>query len=177
MKPEGFKNIWKAHAVCFASIMACVLLGVLIKGCYSRSEPAKMKSDTVYVKRIVEKHDSFPVERVVTVIEKVKIPAAKKDTCGVSLEESDSVELEVVQKEYSDDSTYTAYVSGVRYGDYPRLDSVIVRQKMIEKTITNTIYERKRGLKVKLRPAVGGGYDPLNRNWGVYIGGAVILDW
>lgn len=177
MKPEGFKNIWKAHAVCFAAIMAGVLLGVLIKGCYSRSEPPKMKSDTVYVKRIVEKHDSFPVERVVTVIEKVKIPAAKKDTCGVSLEESDSVELEVVQKEYSDDSTYTAYVSGVRYGDYPRLDSVIVRQKMIEKTITNTIYERKRGLKVKLRPAVGGGYDPLNRNWGVYIGGAVILDW
>lgn len=115
--------------------------------------------------------------KIVTVVDKVKIPAAKKDTCGVSLEEPDSVELEVVQKEYSDDSTYTAYVSGVRYGDYPRLDSVIVRQKMIEKTITNTIYERKRGLKVKLRPAVGGGYDPLNRNWGVYIGGAVILDW
>ena len=85
--------------------------------------------------------------------------------------------IDVVQKEYSDDSTYTAYVSGLKYGDYPKLDSVIVRQKITERTITNTIYREKKGFKIKLRPAVSGGYDPINRNWGVMIGGAVVLDW
>lgn len=157
----------------------CGLCVFAIRSCYQCEQPSVAKSDTVYVERIVEKHDTIPVERVVTVVGKAKIPAAKgenlEDSCKNEAEKVDSVELDLVQKEYSDDSTYTAYVSGLRYGLYPRLDSVIVRQKIVERTITNTV--EGRGVRIKLRPAVGGGYDPLNRGWGVYVGGALVLDW
>lgn len=161
--------------------VALVMFVVGVSRCSHEKQSSVVKSDTVYVEKIVEKRDSFPVEKIVTVVGKAKIPAVKgenlKDSCKNDGEKSDSVELEIVQKEYSDDSTYTAYVSGVKYEDYPKLDSVIVRQKTMDRTITNTIYKEKKGLKVKLRPAVGGGYDPLNRQWGVYVGGALVLDW
>ena len=54
----------------------------------------------------------------------------------------DSFTLPVVQRVYTDDSTYRAYVSGVRVGEYPKMDSIAVRQRLIERMITNTI-ERK----------------------------------
>lgn len=47
--------------------------------------------------------------------------------------------FDVVQRRYSDDSTYTAYVSGIKYGVYPKLDSVIVRQREISHTILEKI--------------------------------------
>lgn len=162
--------------------------------------------DTVYVKKIAEVKDTAPGIKDEKVISQVTFPVlsssfnigknhvketgkslhdtaniAKKDenlnTTAEPIVQRDSVTFDVVQRKYTDDSTYTAYVSGLRYDIYPRLDSVIVRQKMIERTITNTIYRDRQGLKLKLRPAFGGGYDPLNRQWGVYIGGAVLLDW
>ena len=164
----------------FVFIGLCVMFLTAFWGFYCLAElPSVAKSDTVYVERIVEKRDSFPVEKIVRVIGKAKIPAVKptdlEDSCKNEREEVDSSELEVVQKKYSDDSTYTAYVSGLRYEGFPKLDSVIVRQKIVERTITNTV--ERRGLKIKIRPAVGGGYDPLNKGWGVYVGGAVVLDW
>lgn len=161
--------------------VALIMFVVGVSRCSHGEQPSVAKSDTVYVERVVEKHDTIPVERVVTVFGKAKIPTVKcenlEDSCKNDAEKVDSVELDLVQKKYSDDSTYTAYVSGLSYGVYPKLDSVTVRQKIVERTITNTIYREKKGLKVKLRPAVGGGYDPLNRGWGVYVGGALVLDW
>lgn len=163
-------------------------------------------SDTVYVEKTVEEKDTAPGIKDEKVISQVSIPVhsnsphigknrvketgkslhdtaniAKKDenlnTTAEPIVQRDSVTFDVVQRKYTDDSTYTAYVSGLRYDIYPRLDSVIVRQKMIERTITNTIYRDRQGLKLKLRPAFGGGYDPFNRQWGAYIGGALVLDW
>lgn len=155
----------------------------------------EVKTDTVEVVRWDTIPDSLPEIKEEKVIGQVTFPflsnslkAGKKHVkeTGFSLHDTIDIErkgenfnmsFDMVQKEYSDDSTYTAYVSGLKYGDYPKLDSVIVRQKITERTITNTIYREKKGFKIKLRPAVGGGYDPINRNWGVMIGGAVVLDW
>lgn len=47
--------------------------------------------------------------------------------------------LPVVQRQYSDDSTYTAYVSGLRYMDYPRLDSLTVMHRTLTRTLTKTV--------------------------------------
>lgn len=175
---------YSCEKICLFSVIVGVALVIFVVGvsrCSHEKQSSVAKGDTVYVERIVEKHDSFPVEKIVTVVGKAKIPAVKsenlKDSYKNESEKADSVELELVQKEYSDDSTYIAYVSGLKYEDYPKLDSVIVKQKMMERTITNTIYKEKKGLKVKLRPAVGGGYDPQNRQWGVYVGWAIVLDW
>lgn len=53
--------------------------------------------------------------------------------------------LDVVQRRYSNDSSsYVAYVSGVRAGDYPRLDSVSVSNKIIDRTITRPSDKKKK---------------------------------
>ena len=77
------------------------------------------------------------------------------------------VEVPITQKEYSDDSTYTAWVSGYR----PRLDSINVCQKTIyidrEKTVI-----KKDNKRFGIGPVVYGGYDCQNNRfgWGVGIG-------
>lgn len=93
------------------------------------------KTDTVYIERT----DTMPVTKYVTKIKEVMIPIEVK---------GDSVKLDVVQKTFSDDSTYTAYVTGIGLDDMPKLDSITVRQReitrMVERTITVTVKERKR---------------------------------
>lgn len=99
----------------------------------------KLLIDTVYVdttdttprieKEIVTKYIKIPVP--------VPVDSGKVDTCS-----TDSVELPVVQRTYTDDSTYTAYVSGIEVDSFPRLDSIRVRMRTIikehevERTIT-----------------------------------------
>ena len=164
-------------------------------GMYRHIQTGVVKSDTVYKEKIVEVKDTTPGIKNEKVIGQVSIPVHSnsphtgknhvketgksiQDTANIAKKDENlNMTLGIVQRKYTDDSTYTAYVSGLRYDIYPRLDSVIVRQKMIERTITNNIYRDRNGLKVKLRPAIGGGYDPLNRQWGVYVGAAVLLDW
>ena len=144
----------------------------------------EIKSDTTLVVKWDTVHDTLPPAKGERVVKYITIPCSKTQPdsliSGGAIKDSmpnSLITLPIVQRKYTDDSTYTAYVSGLRYDIYPRLDSVIVRQKIIERTITNNIYRDRNGLKVKLRPAVSAGYDPLNKQWGVMLGGAVILDW
>lgn len=131
----------------------------------------KDKTDTVEVVRWDTIHDSVPDIRYETLTRYVRVPDSIFLTDTVTKERV----LPIVQRKYTDDSTYTAYVSGLRYDIYPRLDSISVRQKMIERTIIRQ--ERQRGMRVKIRPAFAGGYDIVHRQWGIMAGGAVILDW
>ena len=140
---------------------------------HGKFDKKEIKSDTTLVVKWDTVHDTLPEIRYEKKIKYISVPDSIFITDTITKEKV----LPIVQKKYTDDSTYTAYVSGLRYDIYPRLDSVIVRQKIIERTITNNIYRNRNGLKVKMRPAIGGGYDPLNRQWGVYVGGAVLLDW
>lgn len=52
----------------------------------------------------------------------------------------DTIELPKVQRVYSDDSTYTAWVSGYE----PRLDSINVYRKTIKETVTITTPTKKK---------------------------------
>lgn len=162
---------------------------------HCRYDTPSVLPDTVYVEKKVEVKDTAPDIKEEKVIGQVSIPVHSNsphigkndvketgkslhDTANIAKKDENlNITLDIVQRKYTDDSTYTAYVSGLRYDIYPRLDSVIVRQKIIERMITNNIYHNRKGLKVKLRPAVSAGYDPLNKQWGVMLGGAVILDW
>lgn len=164
-------------------------------GMYRHIQTDVVRSDTVYKEKVIkvkdtapsvkdEKtigHATFPIHSSSSNTGKNHVKETGKsihDTANIAKKDENlNMTLDIVQRKYTDDSTYTAYVSGLRYDIYPRLDSVIVRQKMIERTITNNIYRDRKGLKVKLRPAIGGGYDPLNRQCGVYVGAAVLLDW
>lgn len=104
-----------------------------------RQQPQQdVKTDTV----MIVKRDTLPPLKGETVIKYVRIKG-KTDTLLVKDSvHGDSLTLPVVQRVYTDDSTYRAYVSGVRVGEYPKMDSIAVRQRLIERTITNTI-ERK----------------------------------
>lgn len=121
----------------------------------------KTKIDTItdsvpvikHIKDIYVKRDTFTnIERIIDTITNT---------------ETVVVDVPIVQKTYSDDSTYTAYVSGYK----PNLDSISVYRKeiIIEKTITTTKKDNK---KFGIGPVLYGGYDIHNKQfgWGVGIG-------
>ena len=144
----------------------------------------EIKSDTTLVEKWDTVHDTLPPAKGERVVKYITIPCSKTQpdslTSGGSIKDSvpnSLITLPIVQRKYTDDSTYTAYVSGAKIDSFPRLDSIMVRQKTIERTIINTIYKDKHGLRFKIRPAAGGGYDPINKQWGAYVGGAVVIDW
>lgn len=141
------------------------------------------KTDTVEVVSMVEVHDTIPAQTAEKVIKYITIPYSnsKQDNLISGGDIKDSIPnsltaLPVVQKTYSDDSTYTAYVSGIKYGKYPLLDSIAVRQKIIERNIIQTVHERQR-LSFKIRPAVGVGYGMLGQRIDVYVGVAGVIDF
>jgi hypothetical protein len=170
------KVLWILVLLLVASSAANVFL-------LTRQPEVEVIRDTKEVVRWDTVHDTLPPVKGEKTISHVTIPC-KKD--AVSAEKSNAqddsvydggVTLPIVQRTYSDDSTYTAYVSGVKLDSYPRLDSINILQKNIERTITNTIYKEKHGLRLKIRPAVNVGYDLTHGTWGVMAGGAVIMDW
>lgn len=84
-------------------------------------------------------------------------------------------DIPIVQKEYSDDSTYTAWVSGYR----PSLDSINIYRKSV---ITNkeTIIKKKDIHRFGIGPVVYGGYNfgTKKLDYGVGIGVSYhILEW
>lgn len=90
------------------------------------------RTDTVYYTTV----DTMPVVKYEQVTEYVTIPCPG-DTADTA------VVLPVVQRAFSDDSTYTAYVSGIKYQQWPKLDSILVRQREITNTIRETVTIRE----------------------------------
>ena len=99
-----------------------------------QEQPVKTVEKTVI--KYIEKKDSMPEAKKETVVRYIKVPikadSANLDSIGEN--KQDSICLPVTQKMYTDDSTYTAYVSGYE----PQLDSIFVKQKEILHTITET---------------------------------------
>ena len=136
----------------------------------------KQEEPQIEIKEVVKwvaVHDTVPDIRYEKQVRYIPVPDSIFVTDTITKEKM----LPIVQRTYTDDSTYTAYVSGVKTDSFPRLDSILVRQKIIERSITQTVYRDKHGVKFKIRPVVGGGYDPFNNRCGAYVGGAVVFDW
>ena len=170
------------YLIAFALIL--IMWTFVCEWYHGKFDKKEIKSDTTLVVKWDTVHDSLPPAKGERVVKYIKIPCSNSQpdslTSGGGIKDSmpnSLMTLPIVQRTYTDDSTYTAYVSGAKIDSFPRLDSIAVRQKTIERTITNTIYKTKHCLRFKIRPAAGGGYDPLNKQWGVYVGGAVVLDW
>lgn len=116
------------------------------------------RTDTVYHTTV----DTMPVVKYERVTEYVTIPC-QGDTADTA------VVLPVVQRTFTDDSTYTAYVSGVQYDRYPTLDSIAVQQRTIYKEIERTItVERRRPLSVCVQ--VGAGVGIITRQPDIFVG-------
>lgn len=106
--------------------------------------------------------DTMPVVKYEQVTEYITIPCPG-DTADTA------VVLPVVQRTFTDDSTYTAYVSGVEYDRYPTLDSIAIQQRTIYKDVERTItVERRRPLSVGVQ--VGAGVGIISRQPDIFVG-------
>lgn len=105
----------------------------------TRQQAVVEKSDTIELVRFDTVRDTMPVVRTEKKIYYIKMP----DTLLLHDTVTGEVTMPVVQRMYTDDTTYRAYISGVRIEDYPRLDSIMVCRRTIERTITNNIIKRK----------------------------------
>lgn len=155
-------------AVFFLAVVLLVSLVCNYKQCTSNDGTA----DTVTIERIdtqyLTKTDTVPVPKYETVTEYVEVPIVKDSIVH------DTIRMEVVQRTYTDDSTYTAYVSGLRYDIFPRLDSISVQQRTIFREIERTItVERKRRLRLGLQ--AGAGIGIFSKKPDIYLG--VGLQW
>lgn len=121
--------------------------------------------DTLYV----EVHDTMPVISREKVVKYIDVPCFdREDTIGEVVDTMKT--MEVVQREYSDDSTYTAYVSGVLVEDWPKLDSIIVRQRTIENTIQKIVTVRAKAKRWNVGIVGGYGIGLINQRPEPFIG-------
>ena len=126
----------------------------------------KLLIDTIYITHT----DTMPVLKTEVHTKYVSIPVYRDSIV------TDSVQLEVVQRTYSDDSTYTAYVSGVAVDSFPRLDSISVTQRtiMIDHEIERII-TKKRPITYGLQ--IGAGYGIVTKQPDIYIGIGLQWNW
>ena len=94
--------------------------------------------------------------------------------CENKHETVDSITLDVVQRTYGD-STYTAYVSGPKFGSVgPQLDSINVRQTYVTREITNTVVERKHW---HFGIGTGAGLGVTSRKFDIFVGAVVMYEF
>jgi len=139
--------------------------------------------DTVYV----ETHDTLPILKKEKVLCYVPVSAPAGSPGGSSPAPSSAPStpaavpvasptgsspdsLPVVQRTYSDDSTYTAYVSGPLYAHWPRLDSITVRQREIVRTFKETVTLTKRHPRLTFGVGAGYGYGFSYRGFEPFVG-------
>ena len=133
-------------------------------------DTVSVRVDSVVRVDTVIRHDTVPVMRTERIVRYVprKDVLASNHADTVPTDKPDS--LPIVQKEYSDDSTYTAYVSGVKYGQWPRLDSISTCTRVVTNTVTRTITVRERESTWSLGLQAGYGYGLLHRGFEPYVG-------
>ena len=170
-KKINAKSVFVSLLVTVAAV--CLVLDGL-DGCTEcnggQRDTISVRIDSVKDTVIVEVHDTVPSIKTKRVICHVKVPVILEHNDSDVLPNSDSVNMTVVQKEYSDDSTYTAYVSGLRYNQWPKLDSIIVRQREITNTITKTITVQKNHSRFSVGLQAGYGYGFQYRGFEPYVG-------
>ena len=161
-------------------LFCCAFIASLVYNYYQwsmmKNQPVKIERKTEI--KYIEKKDSMPEAKSSKVVGRTKIPFLCHHEQGTESLDStceavrDSVEVEITQKVYSDDSTYTAYVSGVN----PNLDSIFVKQKEVTHSIleTRTLQVKKfRRWNIGL---IGGyGYGFKSKNLEPFIGVGVTI--
>ena len=152
-------------------ILAVALLMSLVCN-YKQCTGNDAKTDIMTVERIdtqyITKTDTVPVVQHETITKYVDIPVYRDSIVH------DTLSVPVVQRTYTDDSTYTAFISGLQYDVYPLLDSITVQQRTIYHDIERTItIEQKRRLRLGVQ--AGAGIGVFSRKPDVYIG--IGLQW
>ena len=152
----------------FAKISQIVLVLLLMISIGLNIYLMTKKPDVEVIEKVTTeiKHDtitdSIPKLVEVNIIKYKKVPVYLTDTI-----KGDTVyiNLPIEQKKYTDDSTYTAYISGYE----PKLDSINIFRKTIFQKQTITIKEKDKK-RIVFGPTVNIGYDVKNKQAGYSIG-------
>lgn len=128
-------------------------------------------TDTVRLTVVDTVKVRLPVAKDSTVIRYLTVRVTKKDTARgqIRMIGKDTVRLPVEQKRYTDDSTYTAYISGYR----PRLDSIEVypRRETVVVTRTQSLTPKAAASKPsRLTFGLQAGYGLTPKGFQPYIG-------
>lgn len=161
------------------TLMVVVITVLAVDSCHECPVDRVVDTVTVVDRDTVCKQvaDTMPKElKPEKVVGKVTVPTIPDMSDGeagkpqaADTAQSDGIQINVVQRTFSDDSTYTAYVSGVQLDRYPTLDSIAVQQRTIYKNIERTItIERRRPLSVGLQ--VGAGVGIITRQPDIFVG-------
>ena len=160
--------------------LALVLAGMTVYQCSRNNDVERVdtvsvvkevKADTLYITR----YDTLPIEREKTVVKYVRIPFPVASDSVIH--DTIDVTMPVVQKSFSDDSTYTAYVSGMEYDEWPKLDSINIKSRIVYKTIRETYtiqVPAKKPSHWKLGVQAGYGYGFLYKGFEPYAGVGII---
>ena len=161
---------YKACFYCFVGMILIMVVSFFVGRCTSPKGEGgdTIRVDSVFITDTITKeiHDTLPIEKKEKVIEYVSIPCPEH-TNG---EDTAQVMLPIVQKEFSDDSTYTAYVSGLKYNEWPKLDSITVRQREVMNTIIKTITIKAKQSPWKIGIQAGYGYGFNYKGLEPYVG-------
>jgi hypothetical protein len=107
------------YLIAFALIL--ILWTFVCEWYHGKFDKKEIKSDTTLFVKWDTIHDTLPEIRYEKKIKYIPVPDSIFITDTITNEKV----LPIVQREYTDDSTYTAYVSGVEYDDMPKLDSIM----------------------------------------------------
>lgn len=150
-----------------AMYLLSVVLAISLLYNYKACTSTATKADTVTVERTdtmyIARTDTLPYIKKETVTHYIKVPVPKDSIIH------DTINAEVVQRTYTNDSLYVAYVSGIRYNDYPRLDSISITQRIILRKVERTIpVAETRRFRIGLQ--AGAGFGVFSRKPDIYIG-------
>ena len=166
-------------------IVCCIMSLLLLGLCYVVNQQERIELvgiDTILTTKI----DTIWKDTTIT---KTKTKVKYVETLRVDTlytEKGDAVPLITENKAYidticaqNDTAVVTSYISGVN----ANLDSTKVQLKIARETITNTIevtkyIEQPKKLwdRIHIQPQVTGGYDIINKQWGVTAGIGVGID-
>lgn len=153
-------------------IITCGFSYLCYRAFVSDKPQTETVTDTLIVRDTVKVKEPVPVRE--TIVKYVKKPVTLHDTVYMESDpesiclHGDSVVIPITQKVYTNDSTYTAWVSGYD----ARLDSIDVYRKTF---VVETRHIEKRRSPLSWGITGGVGYGLINRQLDTYIGIGVCL--
>ena len=164
------------YRACFYSMIAIVLcfVAILLNKCMGSCKGGNTTSDTVIVVKrdtmTIEVHDTVPQVRKERIVKYIPMPDGKPTGVVAVADSVKKDSIAIVQREYSDDSTYTAWVSGLEYDVWPKLDSINVRRQIITEHIKETITVKKNSSRWSIGAQAGIGYGFRYKGIEPYVG-------
>lgn len=166
-----------------ATLFFLLLISLSFNIWYNIKEPEiNIQEKKIYIERIDTIKERLPIVRKENVVKYIhdtlKVFTLISDTNGhekVIESSSIDIELPITQKVYSDNNSYTAWVSGYK----PNLDSINVYNRYTYSD-TEKIITKKDNRKFGIGPVIYGGYDIQTKQlgWGVGIGLTYhIIEW